>query len=141
MLPLTFLSYRPPLFLFSPISFVSSLFLWIFHSLFHAFLSSLFISFFPFYSVSVAGFCVVSFAFPPPFFFLSLLPHSFLPCFLPPLPSFSVSLQLRIAFFPIFFCQQAKQVTVGSRDSQLKQLLMQFSVLENASPSSVINSN
>ena len=69
VLPLTFLSYHSPLFLFSTVSFVSSLFLWIFHSLFLAFLSSFFIPFFPFHSVSVAGFCVVSFALSPPFFF------------------------------------------------------------------------
>lgn len=120
ILPLTFLSYRSPPLLFSPISFMSSLLLWIFHSLFLAFLSSFCIPFFPFHSLSVTGFCVVSFALRSAFFFFVSSSSFNFPCFLPLLFYFSVSLHFRISFFPIFFYQQAQQVTVGSRDSQLK---------------------
>lgn len=120
VLPLTFLSYRSPLLLFSPIYFMSSLILWIFHSWFflslahssfHSFLSFLFLM--QVFVLFLSLFFLDS-------SFLSLLPRSVLPCFIPLLLSFSVSIHFRISFFLIFFCQQAKQVTVVSRDSQLK---------------------
>jgi len=117
---LTLLSYRSPLLLFSPISFVSSLFLWTFHSLFLAFLSSLFTPFFPFHSLSVAGFCVVSFALPPAFFFFVSSPPSILHCFLSLLLSFSVSLHFRISCFSHLFLPTGKASPFGFKGQAIK---------------------
>ena len=120
ILPLTFLSYPSPLLIFSPISFVSSLFLWVFHSLFLAFLSSFFIPFFPFRSVSVAGFCVVSFALPPAFFFFVSSSSFSFPCFLPLLLSFSVSLHFQIFFLSHLFPPTAKASHCGFKGHPIK---------------------
>ena len=120
ILPLTFLSYRSPLLLFSPISFMSSLLLWIFHSLFLAFLSSFCIPFFPFHSLSVTGFCVVSFALRSAFFFFVSSSSFNFPCFLPLLFSFSVSLHFRISFFPIFFLPTGTASNCGFKGQPIK---------------------
>lgn len=118
LLPLTFPSYRSPLLLFSPFYLCLLYFFRHFitvsclaHSSFHSPPSILFLL--QVFVLFPSLFLLCS-------FFLSLLPHSILLCFLPLLLSFSVLLHFRISFIPIFFYQQAKQVTVGSRDSQLQ---------------------
>lgn len=120
ILPLTFLSYRSPLLLFYPISFVYTLFLRIFHSLFRAFLSSFFFPFFPLCSVSFADFCVVSFAHPPAFssFVSSSSFNSSL--FSSSLVFFSVSLHFRNSFFSHLFLPTGKASHCGFKGQPIK---------------------